>query len=79
MKKGKPIPKSSQTSISFIYDVVGSFEVTESFKVYITNIIVTLKVRLVVKYPSLIMKIFLRIPVVKIKKKNAESKKLNSH
>ena len=49
IKKGTMRPKSSQTSISLIYDVGGSLEDTELLRVYITSMVVTATGTLVLK------------------------------
>ena len=40
MMKDRSSPKSNHTSMSFMYAVVGSFEDTDWFKVYITSMLV---------------------------------------
>ena len=49
IKKGTIRPMSSQISISLIYDVGGSLEETELFRVYITSMVVTATGTLVLK------------------------------
>lgn len=47
MKNGRIMPKISQISIIFIYEVGGRLDDTELLSVYITSIIVTANERLV--------------------------------
>ena len=49
MRKGMIIPFSSQISMNLMYEVAGSSEATEPFKVYMTNIEVMAKGMAVLK------------------------------
>ena len=74
IKKGTMRPKSSQTSISLIYDVGGSLEDTELLRVYITSMVVTATGTLVLKCSLLKNRVTYKYQVVFIAIENKMSK-----